>query len=412
MKVDSPTLLKTVFGFKGNFAQGLVPEQKSFSGVEIAPFRNAAQAAVSISADFEMSWAWRGRDPDAARIRGIQERANVPLLLEMLDDYSIPITWATVGHLFLESCTRSCAGLAHTDMPRPKVNDRWTGDWYLHDPCSDVRREPLWYAPDLVQQIIDSKTDHEIGTHTFSHINFSPRCSTSELVHHEMQACADAMRPYGITPRSLVFPHNIMGHTYLPLLAAEGMVAVRHRDERIRCSYPERTPSGVYKIYESMNMRSARYYDYLDKVKIFVEKAMERRAAYSLWLHPSDPAELFDDHFRRILQYLASEQKSGRIWVATMRDLASYCEAREQMQVTAKQDSGRLTVSIRSSLDVSRFGNPEVTLLVPASATPSSAWLEKADGERYPLAMSPARDSSSRVMVNIPSSAKALHFAF
>src|SRR5258706_4985083 len=146
----------------------------------------------------------------------------------MLDRYSIPITWATVGHLFLESCKRSGSGLAHAEMPRPKVNDRWNGDWYMHDPCSDVRQDPLWYAPDLVQQIVDAKTRHEIGTHTFSHINFSTRCSTSDLVHEEIHACAEAMRPFGGTPRSLVFPHNIMGYPYLPLLPADGIVAVRH----------------------------------------------------------------------------------------------------------------------------------------------------------------------------------------
>ncbi len=360
-----------------------------------------------------MSWAWRGRDPDAAMWRGVQERANMPVLLKMLDDFSIPITWATVGHLFLESCTRSCSGLAHANMPRPRANDRWTGDWYLHDPCSDWTRDPLWYAPDLVQQIVDAKMDHEIGTHTFSHINFSDRCSTPDLVHREIESCAGAMRPFGVTPRSLVFPHNIMGHSYLPLLAEDGIVAVRHRDDRIRCSYPERTPSGVYKIYESMNMRSARHYDYLEKVRIFVEKAMERRAAYSLWLHPSDPSELFEDHLCRILHYFDNEQRSGNIWVATMGDLAAYCEARRQMHITAYRLNNETTLSIRSSLDTSRFGDPEVTLMLPASARPLTARLERANGDRIPLPVLAApADSPSRYMVNVPSSAKALHFAF
>src|ERR1051326_2871446 len=189
MKIESPAILKTIFGLKGNFSPGVVPEKGSFSGIEIAPFRNDARAAVSISADFEMSWAFRARGAEPARQKAVQERANVPKLLAMLDSYSIPITWATVGHLFLESCERSVSGLAHADMPRPTMNERWNGDWYMHDPCSDVRKDPLWYAPDLVQQILNANTTHEIGTHTFSHINCESRCSTDELVDQEMQTC-------------------------------------------------------------------------------------------------------------------------------------------------------------------------------------------------------------------------------
>jgi hypothetical protein len=38
-----------------------------------------------------------------------------------------------------------------------------------------------------------------------------------------------------------------------------------------------------------MNLRTPKHYDYVEKVKIFVAKAMARRMP-SLWFHPSDPA--------------------------------------------------------------------------------------------------------------------------
>jgi len=41
-------------------------------------------------------------------------------------------------------------------------------------------------------------------------------------------------------------------------------------------------PSGVYKFYESMNLRRPQHYDYLDKVKIFIEAAVARCAAFTL----------------------------------------------------------------------------------------------------------------------------------
>jgi len=413
MRIANTAVLRTIFATKGNFAQGICPSKKLFSGIEVTPFKDNAGAAVCISGDFEMSWAWRGRGHETAKRRGITERRNVPVILKLLEEYSIPITWATVGHLFLESCTRSTSGLAHAGMPRPRANDGWSGDWYMHDPCSNAQKDPLWYAPDLIQKIIESRIRHEVGTHSFSHINFSAHCSTTELVHRELESCIDAMRPFGIRPRSLVFPRNIAEYSYLPLLASAGIVAVRHRDERIRLSYPERTPSGVYKVYESMNLRTVKHYDYLQKAKIFIQKAMERRAVYSLWFHPSDPMEVFDAQFRRILQYIDSERKSGRLWVATMQDLTAYCEARERLQLTTSWEENILTVSVRTSLDTSRYGTPEISLLIPASSPPKSAWLEAANGERSPVNVRFASDDRPpRLIVAVPANAKAFEFTF
>src|SRR5262249_50826970 len=154
---------------------------------------------------------------------------------------------------------------------------------------------------------------------------------------------------------SLVFPHNIHEYSYLPLLANAGVTAVRHWDGKDTLSYPERTASGVYKIYHSMQLRKAKHYDYFDKAKIFIQKAMERRAAYSLWFHPSDPTEVFNTEFKQILQYIDSERRNGRLWITTMRDLAGYCEAREQLHLTVDRQRNMVTVSAQTSLDQVKY---------------------------------------------------------
>src|SRR5438477_6735930 len=173
-------------------------------------------------------------------------------------------------------------------MPRPPRNALWSGDWYMHDPCTNYKHDPLWYAPDLIQNILGSSVHHEIGTHSFSHIDFSPACSDPILVRRELEESAIAMQRFGVSPKSLVYPFNRMGHAYHDLLSELSITAVRHRDQRIRLSYPERMPSGVYKFYESMNLRRAKHYDYLDKVKIFMANAMARSAALPLGFHASD----------------------------------------------------------------------------------------------------------------------------
>jgi hypothetical protein len=369
MKIAQKQILKPIFSLKGNFAPGIASPKKIFDGVEIAPFWNACSAAVSISADFELNWAFRSQPAAARDQQGITERRNVPYILELLDDYAVPVTWATVGHLFLGSCTLD-GERAHRNMPRPPVNNRWEGDWYKHDPCTDLQRDPLWYAPDLIQQVMGATARHEIGSHSFSHIDFSAETSDRELVAREMEENLAVMEPLGLKLRTLVYPFNHMGHSYHDLLHQFGIIAVRHRDENVRLSYPERSAAGVYKIYESMNLRSANFYHYRHKAELFIAHAIECGASYHLWFHPSDPREVFQTEFQEILQIIARQREVGNVWTATMGDLAAYCEARKNMSLQSRTEKGETTLHIRSSLDTDKYGIPNVTLIVPATAMP------------------------------------------
>jgi peptidoglycan/xylan/chitin deacetylase (PgdA/CDA1 family) len=369
MKIKQKGILRSIFSLKGNFAPGIVAPKRVFDGVEIAPFWNACSAAVSISADFELNWAFRSQPAKQRDQLGITERHNVPYILDLLTEFGVPITWATVGHLFLTAC--ACQGEApHRNMPRPPLNARWEGDWYKHDPCTDLRRDPLWYAPDLIEQIMAAKVAHEVGSHSFSHIDFSPQTSDRELVKREMEECLAGMSNLGLRMRSLVFPFNRMGHSYHDQLHQFGIIAVRHRDEKIRLSYPERGAAGVYKLYESMNLRSSNFYQYRDKAELFIDHAVQQGAAYHLWFHPSDPRSVFEKEFREILQIIQRQRDAGNIWVATMGDLVAYCEARECITLQSKTESDQRTLQIRSSLNTDKYGTPEVTLNVPAEAMP------------------------------------------
>ncbi len=369
MKIRQKQILRSIFSLKGNFAPGIAAPKKIFDGVEIAPFWNACSAAVSISADFELNWAFRSLLADERDHLGTTERQNVPYILSLLNEFSMPITWATVGHLFLSSCNGN-GKYAHAEMPRPPLNNLWQGDWYMHDPRTDLCRDPLWYAPDLIEQVNRAKVGHEIGSHSFSHIDFSPQTSNRELVRRELEQCLAVMRPLGLKLRSLVYPFNSMGHCYHDLLHEFGVIAVRHRDDKIRLSYPERSSPGVYKIYESMNLRSASYYTYRDKAELFIDAAIEGGSAYHLWFHPSDPHSVFQTEFSGILQIIQRQREAGNVWAVTMGDLASYCEARECVTVHSSTVEGKRILEIRSSLDTEKYGTPEVTLVIPEESMP------------------------------------------
>jgi len=403
-------VLQSIFSLKGNFAEGLKPTVREFDGVEITPFRGGAKGSATISADFEIAWAFRGRSVEERNLRAVRCRKNVPYLVRILEETSIPITWATVGHLFLESCERGVYGLAHADMPRPPKNGRWEGDWYQHDPCTNVEKHPDWYAPDLIQGILASRTQHEIGSHSFSHIDFSADTSSRELVRRELKQCIQVMAPLGLPLRSLVYPFNNMGHHHLDIIADLGLTAVRHRDPRIRLSYPERSPDGVYKLWESMNMRRAGLYDYVEKAKIFLQQALRQKAAYHLWFHPSDPTEIFENEFRRIIQYMAQLRDQGHLWVTTMGELAAYCEARQKFNLDVHWDSGSLRIRFESNYDLGRYGNTDVTLRIPLSRQPKKCRIRSAHAEQIIDGKPEARDpSGGRFFVfNVPVTAREM----
>ena len=354
--------LRTVLGLRGEYACRQRGKPKRFGPLSLPLYKGGADASISISADFELNWAWRELHADDRDKRGRSERENVPEILAILASHRIPVTWATVGHLCLKSCSPGSEGKAHHDMPRPPQNKRWDGDWYVHDPTGESVANPLWFAPDLVELILEAKEHHELACHSFSHIDFSPGFASQELVEQELRKCSEVMSDYCVKPRSLVFPFNRMGYQYLPALASSGTIAVRHRDEVFRLSFPERTPFGVYKIYETVQLRNAVRYDYVERVKQLIWAAINEGAAFHLWFHPSDPLRVFRNEFNSVLSFASRMREEGRVWISTMSELASYCEMREATRLDVSQNGELVDVNVTTLLDSQRFDTPELTI--------------------------------------------------
>lgn len=161
------------------------------------------QGAVVISLDTELGWGYHGFDGgDHLSTTGDRERRNVHGLLDLFERYDAPVTWAVVGHLFLDECDG-----AHTDLPTPSYN-AVEGDWYDDDPGTSRSDSPLRYGRDLVESIIASPIDHEIATHTFSHILCDrPECS-QEVLRTELSRCRKLAAELDIELSTLVFPRN------------------------------------------------------------------------------------------------------------------------------------------------------------------------------------------------------------
>lgn len=173
---------------------------------------------VVLSIDAELAWGFHDlADPPRGRIDSA--RRGWLTLLELLDQYGLPATWAVVGHLMLEECDGR-----HVNHPAPP-------DWF---PCASGEE---WHAPDLVEAILDATVDHELASHTFSHVQFGKEWVTEEIVDAELLAHQDLADEWGIDLESFVFPRNDVAFRHR--LAEHGFTVYRGRRPR---RWYERSP--------------------------------------------------------------------------------------------------------------------------------------------------------------------------
>jgi peptidoglycan/xylan/chitin deacetylase (PgdA/CDA1 family) len=286
---------------------------------------------VVLSADFEMAWAFRysKKRGHIAEEMGRQERENVPILLYLFEKYSIPVTWATVGHLFLDNCYKDKKLKAHPEMPRPAYfeNRNWNytkGDWYEADPCSDVGISPAWYAPDLIEKIIQSPVKHEIGCHTFSHIDCTDKNCTTELLQAELQACIDIAAKKGIKLKSMVFPGGTLGN--YSILKEMGFTSFR-KYMKYHIDIPVLDNFGLVQIPSSFTLDKSRYgwsaMTHIRMANAFVLKAAKHKMVAHLWFHPSMDKWYLDEVLPEVLANIRKMVDQGKVEVLTMEQLAS-----------------------------------------------------------------------------------------
>lgn len=166
----------------------------------------------TLSLDFELIWGTVDLfGPEKfARACEVERAAVIDRLLDLMVEFEVPATWCVLGHLFLESCPKTCAG-PHPEMERP--HHAWhPADWYADDPRSNETDAPLFYGRSLVKKIQACAVPQEIGSHSFSHVIFGdPGCSR-ETAESELAACVRLGRELGIELRSFAFPRNRVGH--------------------------------------------------------------------------------------------------------------------------------------------------------------------------------------------------------
>lgn len=290
-------------------------------------FPSGCRGGVIFTGDFEQGWAVAHSklqaDPETTAQR---ERDNIPRILKQLDGYKIPVTWATVGHLLLKECSRG----EHDWMQRlPYLDDHFIhleGDWFDVDPYTSWDKAKSWYAPDLIQMILDSETRHEIGCHTFSHVDCRGKYCPPQVLDDELTACEEAAKPWGIELRSMAFPAGTAGN--FEVLRKHGIKIYRRRVYLYELAYPFRDEHGIlvsptgYGLgysYPGMSLKKN-----VQRYHLAIDKAIRTNTMAHFWFHPSADQKVFSELLPGILEYCAQKRDEGLLWIATMDMVQSF----------------------------------------------------------------------------------------
>jgi len=169
--------------------------------------------AIVFSLDAELMWGFH--DKNEIPIKRIKcAREAWIKILELFDKYEINATWAIPGHLFLNECD----GL-HKNHPAGEK-------WFKNDPGGSLEKNNNFFGRDLIKKITTAKSKHEIGCHSFSHMEFDS--ITPQMANAELTLSIESAKNLGITLESFVFPRNKIGN--LDTLRKNGFLCYRGKE--------------------------------------------------------------------------------------------------------------------------------------------------------------------------------------
>ena len=275
-------------------------------------------AVVTITADFELAWATRySHKLNGSKSRSLElarrERQNISNILRLCEQFDIPITWATVGHLFLASCEKT-DGRSHSEIQAvPNYNGKYwsfhSSDWFEHDPCTDVESDPEWYAPDIIAKLLTNKVSHEIGCHTFSHIDCRDEVCPPELFKQEIMECQKLAFDVGIKLKSFVHPGHTIGN--LNGLKNAGFTSFQSDPGNI-LGYPIRHSKGFWELQRTMEFVFRPEWDlnyHRWRYKQIIDRAIQHGALCNFWFHPSFPSILVDELLPELFDYMSNQEQ-------------------------------------------------------------------------------------------------------
>ena len=325
------------------------------------PCMKKANGYFVISLDFELMWGVRDKvikKTYGKNILGVQ--TVIPRLLETFNQHNIHATFATVGFLFYKNKKEM---LDEFPSLLPNYHKHCLspyGSYMETEVGSDYITDPYHFAPNLVQMIQDT-SNHEIGTHTFSHYYCLEHGQNQASFKEDLCAAISVAKPKGINITSIVFPRNQVNENYLKTCHEMGIIAVRTNEKswlynarksdnenklrrciRLADAYinlsghhcypvPARIKSIPIQIPSSRFLRpyNPRFNFFeslrLNRIKKSMTYAAKHNKVYHLWWHPHNFGINQDQNFaflEKILKHYDYLNKCYGFSSITMSDLA------------------------------------------------------------------------------------------
>lgn len=152
-------------------------------------------ATVTFSLEVELGWGLvQYGNLSALSEERRAETVFLQKLLDLCDELQIPITFNVVGHLL-------------RDRPLSTYESPHEDGWFEGIPKTGPEADPKFYAPDLVGEIVSASVDHEICTHTFTHVELES--VSRETLRWEFDRVLEEHDTFGLDrPTSIVPPRH------------------------------------------------------------------------------------------------------------------------------------------------------------------------------------------------------------
>ncbi|GGO65562.1 polysaccharide deacetylase family protein [Nonomuraea cavernae] len=285
-----------------------------------------------LSLDTELAWGTNSEDlPRFSRILD-EEPQIIRRLIDLLDGYQVPATWAVVGRLLLDPAVRS--GPARTP-------ERW------------------YSAPYLTEWLTGARVRHEIGTHTFSHVYAHDPGTTRDVWVRELEAAAEVSERLGLPMRSIVYPRNQVG--FVDTLSDFGIIAYRgvernwygnrsgalhFLDRALGTAAPTYAAPALREGERLVNLPASQFLiggngprrlipiaSRVRQARLGLDRAVRRGEIYHLWFHPfnlgGDP-RMFGA-LEQILREVRARRDRGELAVMTMAQAAEFVLANAEV---------------------------------------------------------------------------------
>ena len=211
------------------------------------------------------------------------DEVALPLLIDILNDLEIPVTFAIRGQL-------------------TEVNSS------------------------VFELLVKSPVKHDIGAHGYYHRQFKDL--SQEEAENELNLISVGMKKFGIVPRSFVFPRNSVAH--LNLLEKYGYKCYRSYGNFMNnCMYIEKR-GRLYDVHPSLYLGQSTSSVFLRKI---VDVAVTEKLPFHIWFHPWNLGETYESIQRSVrkvlfplLSYAKKKERIGGLTFETMLSAAEKAE--------------------------------------------------------------------------------------